>query len=90
MNKVEKRDGEDLPPLDEYLLEGGRKSLKEILLKIVLKDSKSKKRSKKRSNKVSRKKKISSRKKTSKIKKTSDKKRKKVYRDLPSISKYLM
>jgi hypothetical protein len=86
MNKVEKIDDENLPSLDEYLLNGGGKSLKEILLKIVLKNSKSKKTSKKTSKKAS--KKIS--KKVSKKKQVSNKKRKKVYRSLSPVSKYLI
>jgi hypothetical protein len=82
MNKVEKIDDENLPSLDEYLLNGGGKSLKEILLKIVLKNSKSKKTSKKASKKIS--------KKVSKKKQVSNKKRKKVYRSLSPVSKYLI
>jgi|LakMenEpi03Aug12_release.lakeMendotaPanAssembly.Ray.scaffolds.fasta_scaffold773613_3 hypothetical protein len=54
MNKVQKKD-DDLPPIEEYLLNGGGKSLKDTLLKILFKDAKNKKRSKK----VSRKKRLS-------------------------------
>jgi hypothetical protein len=104
MDKMEKKDGDELPPLNEYLLNGGqksgsRKSLKEILVKIVLNNTrtisnrnnkKNSKKSSKTGRRVSKKKKISSKRRITKIKRSSNRKDKKTYRSLSPIDKYLI
>ena len=104
MDKIEKKDGEELPPLNEYLLNGGqqsssRKSLKEILVKIVLNNTRTisnrnskkiSKKSNKISRRVSKKKKISSKRRITKIKRSSNRQNKKTYRSLSPIDKYLI